>query len=224
MQNDAAGPVIVPQCSVPKVDGERFHLRANGRYVSLVRAQGKLYCIDSICFHAGGPLALGDIEELEGHQCLVCPWHYYKVALDTGEKWYQGIERSEHGDKMIPGPWKRHILLQTDGQLASDNYACKHECGERVIHGHAKNAIPGYKCPESGLEGHGFTQPSGHVLKGPPPVNTRPLSKPQPGSGEGEDVWPEDLTPVASPLSRRKSSGSAEGSPVPFRKPTTHNT
>lgn len=35
---------------------------------------------------AGGPLALGDIEDVNGHTCLVCPWHYYVVALENGEK------------------------------------------------------------------------------------------------------------------------------------------
>lgn len=35
---------------------------------------------------AGGPLGLGDIEDVNGHTCVVCPWHYYVVALDNGEK------------------------------------------------------------------------------------------------------------------------------------------
>lgn len=49
--------------------------------------------------------ALGDIEELQGHSCLVCPWHYYKVALETGDKYYQGVDKGEDG-KLVPGPWK----------------------------------------------------------------------------------------------------------------------
>jgi Bardet-Biedl syndrome 9 protein len=30
---------------------------------------------------------LGDIEDVNGHTCVVCPWHYYVVALDNGEKY-----------------------------------------------------------------------------------------------------------------------------------------
>lgn len=46
-----------------------------GRYVTVLQHDGKLYCLDSVCFHAGGPLGLGDIEELPGgHSCLKCPW------------------------------------------------------------------------------------------------------------------------------------------------------
>jgi nitrite reductase/ring-hydroxylating ferredoxin subunit len=83
-------------------------LPTQGRYVTLLRLEGKVYCIDSVCFHAGGPLVgshipylgscsvlqsrvltctlqraaqgVGDIEEVNGRACLVCPWHYYKVC------------------------------------------------------------------------------------------------------------------------------------------------
>jgi len=43
--------------------------------VTVLKHDGQLYCLDSVCFHAGGPLALGDIEELpDGKACLKCPW------------------------------------------------------------------------------------------------------------------------------------------------------
>jgi hypothetical protein len=32
----------------------------------------------------GGPLLQGDIEDFAGHACLVCPWHRYKIELNTG--------------------------------------------------------------------------------------------------------------------------------------------
>ena len=47
--------------------------------MSLVLHEGQVHCLDSICFHAGGPLALGEIEDIEDQPCLVCPceqrWH-----------------------------------------------------------------------------------------------------------------------------------------------------
>lgn len=131
--------------------GDRLHGAVEGRYVTVLRHEGQLYAIDSVCFHgrlplcgapfrrapswvcslaraacrtprgsciakwlqqkdtagtlqascaaswaqpctpacpcaAGGPLGLGDIEDVNGHTCLVCPWHYYVVALENGEK------------------------------------------------------------------------------------------------------------------------------------------
>ncbi|KAK9819959.1 hypothetical protein WJX72_004468 [[Myrmecia] bisecta] len=185
-------------------DGDRLHLQVEGRYVSLVRSKQTLHCIDSVCFHAGGPLTLGDIENLEGRSCLVCPWHYYKIAMDTGEKYYQGLEKDAEG-KLVPGAWKSvgarqrvhrveertdgiYVALALEGQLASDAYAEKRDCGERVLKGHtALNAtnshhIPGYSMPADVLPGH--------------PGRSGSLRSPHNrvyGHGEGEDIWPDDL-------------------------------
>ena len=45
---------------------------------------GELHCLDAICYHAGGPLTEGDIEDFGGHRAVVCPWHKYRVDLRTG--------------------------------------------------------------------------------------------------------------------------------------------
>jgi nitrite reductase/ring-hydroxylating ferredoxin subunit len=62
---------------------------------------GQVYCIDSLCYHAGGPLAVGDIEDVGGRPCLSCPWHLYKVTLDSGEKLY-GATRFDDAGKLVP--------------------------------------------------------------------------------------------------------------------------
>ncbi|PNH09110.1 Rieske domain-containing protein [Tetrabaena socialis] len=134
-------------------EGGRLHARLEGRYVTVLRLDGKLSCIDSVCFHAGGPLGIGDIEDVNGHKCLVCPWHFYKIDVDTGDKYYQGVE-FQNG-KMVPGEWKSngvrqrvHPVAEADGKIYvdavkggggvakvdSDNYACDASCGERVLH------------------------------------------------------------------------------------------
>ena len=82
-------------------------LALQGRYVTVLKHGGQLYCLDSICFHAGGPLALGDIEDIHGQPCLRCPWHYYRVAIDTGEKFYHGTVAEADTGRLLPGPWKR---------------------------------------------------------------------------------------------------------------------
>ena len=73
--------------------GGRLHLNIEGRNVSVLDARaagGSLHCLDRVCYHAGAPLTDGAIEEIDGRLCIVCPWHSYKVTLDTGEG-----ERSE---------------------------------------------------------------------------------------------------------------------------------
>ena len=70
-------------CSVKEL-GDRFHGKVRDRYVSVIKHLEKLYCIDSVCFHMGGPLTAGDIEEIKGNSCLICPWHKLKVCLEDG--------------------------------------------------------------------------------------------------------------------------------------------
>ncbi|GFH07333.1 rieske domain-containing protein [Haematococcus lacustris] len=65
-------------------EGGRLQLKLMGRYITVLRLQGKALCIDAVCFHAGGPLGIGDIEEVNGRACLVCPWHYYKIDIESG--------------------------------------------------------------------------------------------------------------------------------------------
>lgn len=52
-----------------------------GRSVTLLRHGGKVYCVDSLCSHMGGPLGqTGDIEDMQdGSACIKCPWHNFRV-------------------------------------------------------------------------------------------------------------------------------------------------
>ena len=68
----------------------RLHTHIEGRYVrfdtfrclnlpvdycqciSVFRVNNALYALDSICYHAGGPLAEGDIEDIDGNQQFTC--------------------------------------------------------------------------------------------------------------------------------------------------------
>lgn len=58
-------------------NGNRIHTRIDGRYVTVFRNKGILSCIDSICHHAGGPLTLGQLIEIEDLHltAISCPWH-----------------------------------------------------------------------------------------------------------------------------------------------------
>jgi len=36
-------------------------------------------------FCLGGPLLAGDIEDVAGRSCVVCPWHQFRVDIKSGE-------------------------------------------------------------------------------------------------------------------------------------------
>lgn len=65
---------------------------ASGRGVALWWHGGKVHCLDAACYHHGAPLVDGDIEDLGGTACVVCPWHKYKIALEDGQCLYVGLD------------------------------------------------------------------------------------------------------------------------------------
>ena len=98
---------VAAAANLSRSPGARLHVTVEGRYVSVIRSKAnprKLYCIDSICYHMGGPLTVGDIEDYGGRECIVCPWHHYAVTLDDGAKMYQSLVMKD--GKMCPGDYK----------------------------------------------------------------------------------------------------------------------
>jgi nitrite reductase/ring-hydroxylating ferredoxin subunit len=75
--------------------GGRIHTRILGRFVTVLRHQGQLYCIDSACHHASGPLGEGAVTDIEGIACIKCPWHNFIFALDNGERVQQELKVPE---------------------------------------------------------------------------------------------------------------------------------
>jgi len=53
----------------------------DGKNIALANVDGKLFAINNVCLHRGGPLGEG---ELEG-QVVVCPWHGWKYDVTTGK-------------------------------------------------------------------------------------------------------------------------------------------
>ncbi|XP_041793621.1 Rieske domain-containing protein [Chelmon rostratus] len=62
------------------------------RDVLVLYHQGQLHAMDMRCYHSGGALQYGDIEEFNGLLCIVCPWHKYKITLAEGEGLYQAVD------------------------------------------------------------------------------------------------------------------------------------
>lgn len=52
-----------------------------GRPVAVCNSGGKLYAVDGVCPHAGGPLGCGALHD----EMLVCPYHAWEFNCRTGE-------------------------------------------------------------------------------------------------------------------------------------------
>ena len=66
--------------------GERKLVHIFGRDVALFHLDDGTYsAIDGKCYHKGGPLIEGDIEDMDDRQCIKCPSHGYYFDVITGE-------------------------------------------------------------------------------------------------------------------------------------------
>ena len=53
-------------------DNRLVRVELNGKSIVLSKVNGKVYAMDAVCSHEGGPLEEGTLEGYE----LKCPWHY----------------------------------------------------------------------------------------------------------------------------------------------------
>jgi nitrite reductase/ring-hydroxylating ferredoxin subunit/uncharacterized membrane protein len=53
--------------------------------VAIYRDGDRVTALLEHCAHQGGPLSEGDITQVDGHVCVVCPWHGSTYRLDDGE-------------------------------------------------------------------------------------------------------------------------------------------
>ncbi|XP_077386311.1 Rieske domain-containing protein [Festucalex cinctus] len=91
------------------------------RDVLIIYHQGGFYALDYYCYHAGGKLETGDIEELGGTLCIICPKHKYKISLAKGEGLCKTLDKS----KNPPTPkWfskgvkqRVHTVTESDGDV-----------------------------------------------------------------------------------------------------------
>lgn len=173
--------------------GSRLLIKAGLRNIAVYHHKGRYFAIDNACYHHGGPLLQGDIEELGGHPCVICPWHSYRIALDTGEGMYWGIHVSEYGGLPIQQlkskgrkqrchetyvkDGKLYCLVSADGpSLESDNYATMQIANMEEPTGKPVGAV-GHTGIHSGLR-------SGHVLSGA----GAPLRGPQASSSSSSNA------------------------------------
>ncbi|HXW54154.1 MAG TPA: Rieske (2Fe-2S) protein [Candidatus Cybelea sp.] len=56
-------------------------LQLDGKVIALANVEGKIYALDNVCLHRGGPLGQG---ELSG-KSVTCPWHGWEYDVTTGK-------------------------------------------------------------------------------------------------------------------------------------------
>ena len=107
--------------------GDRLHAKCGGRYVSVVRLNGGgLACVDSICYHAGGNLGVGDLED----DVLICPQHRFRVCLRTGNTVEGGDTHARERQRVHVAyecEGSLRVRLGTGGDVASDRFASADE-------------------------------------------------------------------------------------------------
>lgn len=93
-----------------------------------------LWAMDRVCYHMGGPLDQGDIEDVGGRLVVTCPWHKYKIDLAAGEGLYQsapgvwtskGRRQRTHSVRVDDATGDVLVQLEEvteETELTSDNY------------------------------------------------------------------------------------------------------
>nr|XP_032809145.1 uncharacterized protein LOC116941911 isoform X2 [Petromyzon marinus] len=87
----------------------------DGEHIVLVCTEdGTFYAMDSACPHEGGPLELGDIEDLgSGKLALICPWHHFDFCLNTGES-STGLKNQVYEVTVVDG----NVYIKTENMLS----------------------------------------------------------------------------------------------------------
>ncbi|XP_053095973.1 Rieske domain-containing protein [Pangasianodon hypophthalmus] len=103
------------------IEAKRTSVTLGDRVVVVIHHQGVFYAMDQHCYHAGGSLLNGDIEEINNKLCIVCPKHKYKISLEEGEGIYNA---SNPKDKDQPPCWmskgikqRVHKVTEVDGNV-----------------------------------------------------------------------------------------------------------
>ncbi len=83
-------------------NGEAIEVLVAERVLAIFRHDGKLFALDGMCAHQGGPIAQGQVQ----NGCVTCPWHGWQYELATGiqtinrQPLMQTFEVRERGEKI----------------------------------------------------------------------------------------------------------------------------
>ncbi|NWR24630.1 RFESD protein, partial [Emberiza fucata] len=71
---------------------QRITAKIDDREIVVFYHEGKFHALDSRCYRKIFACVISDID---GQACIVCPWHKFKITLETGEGLYEGINPQE---------------------------------------------------------------------------------------------------------------------------------
>ena len=66
-------------------EGQGTLVEKEGKQIAVFNKNGKLFAINSVCLHKGGPIADGYVDE---NNIVACPWHGWQYSIETGENQY----------------------------------------------------------------------------------------------------------------------------------------
>ena len=123
--SSSSSGVVLRVCPQAELSAKsRRLIRVDGRCIAVyhVKRTGGYYALDNACYHHGLPILNGDIEDLgNGHICVRCPWHSYRIDLVTGEGWYYGVNPpSKKQTLKSKGPKQRPYPVHVD----EEGYVC----------------------------------------------------------------------------------------------------
>ena len=61
-------------------DGTAIEVVVREQVLAIFRDDGRLFALDGMCAHQGGPIAEGEVTG----GCVTCPWHGWQYELATG--------------------------------------------------------------------------------------------------------------------------------------------
>ncbi|NXC55912.1 RFESD protein, partial [Aleadryas rufinucha] len=94
---------------------QRITAKVDGREIVVFCHEGKFHALDSRCYRKIFACVISDID---GQACIVCPWHKFKITLETGEGLYEGINPLEPS----PTPkWLSKGVKQRIHKITIDN-------------------------------------------------------------------------------------------------------
>ncbi|XP_028303373.1 Rieske domain-containing protein [Gouania willdenowi] len=117
------------------IEAKRSFRTIGDRDILIIYQKETFYAIDSYCHHAGSLLQNGDIEDIDGRWCIICPKHKYTISLNNGESllkiinkredppvttWFsRGVKQRVHNVRVING--EVYVEISKDpGRLESD--------------------------------------------------------------------------------------------------------
>ena len=97
------GTFIQVARSADLAPGHALAVEVGGRTVAVFRTADKLYAVDDMCTHSGGPLSEGEVCGTS----VACPWHGATFDIATGKR----------SDEMASRDLRCYAVRDRDGAL-----------------------------------------------------------------------------------------------------------